>query len=78
MVVVVVVVVVVLVPPSETIPSIPIMLREGLLNNGDGCLTTHLSDIGLFVDGRPVQILEAHRIVGGTNVGNEAPGSTTN
>ena len=31
---------------------------QGLLNNGDGCLTTHLSDIGLFIDGRPVNVLE--------------------
>ena len=64
-------------------PSIPIhshhVAFQGLLNNGDGCLTTHLSDIGLFVDGRPVQILEAMVTSwGGTNVGNEAPGSTTN
>ena len=32
---------------------------QGLLNNGEGCLTTHLSDIGLFIDGRPVNVLEA-------------------
>merc|ERR1719359_2744081 len=24
----------------------------GMLNDGNGCLTTHLSDMGLFLDGR--------------------------
>ncbi|CAJ1420734.1 unnamed protein product [Effrenium voratum] len=36
---------------------------QGLLNNGDGCLTTHLSDIGLFVDGRPAKLLEVDRAI---------------
>jgi hypothetical protein len=31
---------------------------KGLLNNGDGCLTTHLSDIGLFIDGRPAELFK--------------------
>lgn len=46
-----------------TIRCHELLLTEGLLNNGDGCLTTHLSDIGLFIDGRPVEVLEVDRAV---------------
>ena len=28
------------------------MSQRGVLNDGEGCLTTHLSDIALFIDGR--------------------------
>jgi hypothetical protein len=31
---------------------------RGLLNNADACLTTHLSDMGLFIDGRLPDILK--------------------
>jgi len=36
---------------------------QGLLNDGEGCLTTHLSDIGLFIDGKiPAQIRVANAL----------------
>merc|ERR1719409_1222132 len=30
---------------------------KGILNDGLGCLTTHLSDIGIFLDGRVPSIM---------------------
>ena len=49
---------------------------QGLLNNGDGCLTTHLSDIGLFIDGRPVNVLEVRVTRESPSGRNIRPGST--
>jgi len=34
---------------------------QGIINDGEGCLTTHLSDIALFIDGRIPQVFSVEK-----------------